>query len=121
MSNYNHCVEVGNLTRDVELSYTPNQTAVADFGIAVNRKWTSQDGQAKEETCYIDCRAFGKRAEACEKYLGKGSLVLVSGYLRFESWSKRFGEQDVKFSKLRLMAEKVEFLPSNVKPGESGQ
>lgn len=120
MSNYNHCIEVGNLTRDVSLSYTPNKTAVADFGLAVNRKWISQDGQSKEETCYIDCRAFGKRAEACSKYLGKGSLVLVAGYLKFESWSKCFGEKDVKFSKLRLMADKVEFLPSGDRDKEPG-
>ena len=61
MAGFNKVLLLGNLTRDPQLSYTPNQTAVVDFGVATNRRWTGQDGSQREETCFVDCRAFGRR------------------------------------------------------------
>ena len=81
MANYNKVLLIGNLTRDPQLSYTPSQTAVVDFGLATNRRWKAQDGSQREETCFVDCRSFGKQAETINKYLTKGRSVFVEGHL----------------------------------------
>jgi single-strand DNA-binding protein len=109
MANFNKILLLGNLTRDPQLSYTPSQTAVVDFGLAVNRKWTGQDGSQKEETCFVDCRAFGKTAETINKYLTKGRQVFVEGRLTFDSWTAQDG---TKRSKHRVTVENFQFLPS---------
>ena len=106
MASFNQTIMLGNLTRDVQLSYTPGQTAVVDFGIAVNRKWTAGNGKAKESVCYLDVRCYGRLAENCSKYLAQGSAVLVVGHLDFESWEK----DGRKHSRHRLVGETVQFL-----------
>jgi len=108
MASLNKILLMGNLTRDPQLSYTPNQTAVVDFGLAVNRKWTGQDGNLREETCFVDCRAFGRQAENINKYLSKGRLVLVEGRLTFNSWTAQDG---TRRSKHRVTVENFQFLP----------
>jgi single-strand DNA-binding protein len=100
---------IGNLTRDPQLSYTPNQTAVVDFGLAVNRRWTGQDGNQREETCFVDCRAFGRQAETMNKYLSKGRPVFIEGRLTFDSWTAQDG---TKRSRHRVTVENFQFLPS---------
>jgi len=105
--NYNKIMLMGNLTRKPELSYLPSQTAVVDFGLAVNRKWKSKDGQSKEETCFVDCRAFGKTAENISKYLDKGSPLFVEGRLTFDSWTSQDGS---KRSKHRVTVDSFQFL-----------
>lgn len=107
MANYNKVLLMGRLTRDPQLSYTPNQTAVVDFGMASNRGWTGQDGSQREETCYVDCRMFGKRAEVVNKYCKKGSSLFVEGRLTFDSWEAQDGS---KRSRLRVTVENFEFL-----------
>jgi single-strand DNA-binding protein len=107
MANFNRVLLIGNLTRDPQLSYTPNQTAVVDFGLAVNRRWTGKDGQAKEEVCFVDCRAFGKPAETINKYLSKGRAVFVEGRLTLDSWTAQDG---TKRSKHRVTVENFQFL-----------
>ena len=102
MANYNKVLLMGNLTRDPQLSYTPNQTAVVDFGLATNRKWTGQDGSQREETCFVDCRAFGRQAENINKYLSRGRPVFVEGRLTFDSWTAQDG---TKRSRLRVTVE----------------
>lgn len=113
MSNFNKILLMGNLTRDPQLSYTPSQTAVVDFGLAVNRRWTSRDGDKKEETCFVDCRAFGRTAENINKYMSKGRPLFVEGRLTFDSWTAQDG---TKRSKHRVTVENFQFLP-----GTSGQ
>lgn len=108
MANFNKVLLMGNLTRDPQLSYLPSQTAVVDFGLAVNRKWTGQDGQKKEETCFVDCRAFGRLAENINKYLSKGRLLFVEGRLTFNTWTAQDG---TKRSKHRVTVENFQFLP----------
>ena len=108
MANFNKILLLGNLTRDPQLSYTPNQTAVVDFGLATNRKWTGQDGSQREETCFIDCRAFGKQAETINKYLSKGRMVFIEGRLSFDSWTAQDG---TKRSKHRVTVETFQFMP----------
>ena len=109
MANYNRVLLLGNITRDVQLSYTPNQTAVADFGIATNRKWTSQDGNQREETCFVDCVAFGKTAENINKYVSKGDLFFIEGRLTFETWTAQDGS---KRSRHKVTVDNFQFLPS---------
>ena len=112
MASYNRVILLGNLTRDPQLSYTPNQTAVVDFGLATNRRWTGQDGQQKQETCFVDCWAFGRTAENINKHLSKGSPLLVEGRLTFESWTAQDG---TKRSKLRVSVERFQFIGSAAK------
>lgn len=119
MPAYNRLIMAGNLTRDPQLSYTPNQTAVADVGLAVDEKWTGQDGAKHEETCFIDVRAFGSLAENLTKYCHKGSAVLVEGKLKLETWEKDGNHH----SKHRLVAQTVQFLDgkSNGQKREPGE
>ena len=108
MANYNKILLLGNLTRDPQLSYTPSQTAVVDFGMATNRRWTAQDGSQREETCFVDCRAFGKQAETINKYLAKGRLIFIEGRLTYETWTAQDGS---KRSRHRITVESFQFLP----------
>jgi single-strand DNA-binding protein len=126
MASYNKVILLGNLTRDPQLSYTPNQTAVVDFGLATNRRWTGQDGSRREETCFVDCRAFGRSAENINKYCQKGRPLLVEGRLTFDSWQAQDGS---KRSRLRVTVERFQFVgggqagePSaGQQPASSGQ
>lgn len=117
MANLNKIMLMGNLTRDPQLSYLPSQTAVVEFGIATNRKWKSQDGQQREETCFIDCRAYGKTAETINKYLSKGRPVFLEGRLTFDTWTSQDG---TKRSKHRVTVENFQFLPSGGGQGGGG-
>ncbi len=112
MPAFNQVIMLGNLTKDPQLSYTPSQTAVVDFGLAVNRKW-KQDGQTREDTCFIDVRGFSGLADVMVKYCRKGSCVLVNGYLSFEKWQDK---QKNTHSRHRLIAQSVQFLDRKGKP-----
>lgn len=107
MSNFNKILLMGNLTRDPQLSYLPSQTAVVDFGLAVNRRWKSREGEDKKETCFVDCRMFGRRAEVINKYCKKGNPLFIEGRLTFDSWQAQDG---TKRSKLRITVENFEFI-----------
>jgi single-strand DNA-binding protein len=115
MSGFNKVLLMGNLTRDPQLSYTPNQTAVVDFGLAVNRRWTARGGEKKDETCFVDCRAFGRLAENINKYMSKGRPLFVEGRLTFDTWTAQDGS---KRSKHRVTVENFRFLPGT--PGAGG-
>ncbi len=108
MASFNKILLMGNLTRDPELSYLPNQTAVVEFGLATNRRWKGQDGTQKEDTCFVDCRAFGRMAENINKYLSKGRPVFIEGRLEFDRWTAQDGTNR---SKHRVTVEKFQFLP----------
>jgi len=116
MASFNKVIILGNLTRDPSLSYTPNQTAVVEFGMATNRRWIGQDGSQREETCFVDCRMFGKRAEVINKYCKRGNPLFVEGRLTFDSWEAQDGS---KRSKLRVTVENFEFISSG--GGGAGQ
>jgi single-strand DNA-binding protein len=117
MANFNKVLLMGNLTRDPQLSYLPSQTAVVEFGLAVNRRWTGQDGNQREETCFVDCRAFGRQAENINKYLSKGRPVFVEGRLTFDSWTAQDG---TKRSRHRVTVENFQFLPGGAR-ADAGQ
>ena len=106
MASFNKVILIGNLTRDPQLSYLPSQTPVVEFGLASNRKYKKQDGTLGEDTCFVDCQMFGKRAEVINQYLKKGDPLFVEGRLKFDSWEK----DGQKRSKLRVFVESFEFL-----------
>ena len=95
---YNRIVLVGNLTRGIELRYTPGGTAVAGTGIATNRKFKAADGTQKEEVCFVDISFFGRSAEIANQYLRKGSRVLVEGRLKYDSWQDQNGNKHSRHS-----------------------
>ncbi|MCB0383783.1 MAG: single-stranded DNA-binding protein [Bdellovibrionales bacterium] len=106
MANLNRVLLIGRLTRDPELRYTPNGSAVADFGLAVNKNWKDKDGQKQEEVCFIDIVVWGKSAENCHKYLDKGRMAFIEGRLKLDTWEK----DGQKRSKLHVVADTVQFL-----------
>jgi len=105
--NFNRIMLGGNVTRDPQLSYLPSQTAVVEFGMAVNRKWKSKDGDQKEEVCFVDLRCFGKTAENINKYIKKGDPLFIEGRLTFDSWQAQDG---TKRSKHRVTIDNFQFL-----------
>lgn len=115
MASFNKVILMGNLTRDPQTSYLPSQTPVVEFGLAVNRKWRSQDGQQREEVCFIDCRAYGKQAEVIQQYCGKGRPLLVEGRLTLDTWEGKDGQ---KRSKHRVTVENFQLLGGS--PGQGG-
>ena len=110
MASLNKVQIIGNLTRDVELKYTPKGTAVGELGIAVNRKWKTDSGEKREEVTYVDICCFGKTAEIASEYLKKGSSVYIEGRLQLETWDDKQSGQ--KRSKLKVVCEGMQFLGS---------
>jgi single-strand DNA-binding protein len=105
---YNKVILVGNLTRDIELRYTPSGTAVAKFGLATNRVYSDPvTKEKKQEAMFIDITVFGRAAETANQYLKKGSQVLVEGRLSLNQWTDQSGQ---KRSKHEIIAEQVKFL-----------
>jgi len=88
---YNKVILVGNLTRDIELKYIKNGTAVAKSAIATTFKFKSSNAEQKEEVCFLDFTIFGRSAEVSNQYLHKGSKVLLEGRLIFEQWTAQDG------------------------------
>lgn len=117
MANYNKVILLGRLTRDPQLTYTPTHTAIVEFGLATNRQWKGQDGSQHEETCFVDCQMFGKRAEVINKYVHKGDQLFVEGRLKFDSWQAQDGS---KRSKLRVSVENFEFVGGGKGQGGGG-
>jgi single-strand DNA-binding protein len=117
MNGFNKVILAGNLTRDPEMRYTPSGTAIAKFGLAVNRKWKDQNGEPREEVTFVDVDCFGKTAENCGSYLKKGRPVLVEGRLKLDQWDDKQTQQ--KRSKLGVVAEGVTFLGSPEGGGRS--
>lgn len=117
MSSYNRVTLVGNLTRQPELRKTKNGSAVTDLGIALNRVWTGENGQRQEETTFVDVTVWGRAAENAAQYLQKGRSVLVEGRLQMETWQDKQSGQER--SKLRVVADTVQFLGSSHESGPS--
>src|SRR5271163_2144347 len=108
MASYNKVLLMGNLTRDPEVKYTPKGTALANLGLAVNRVYTTESGEQKEEVTFIDIEVWGRQAETAGQYLSKGRPVFVEGRLKLDSWEDK--ESGQKRNKLKVVAERVQFL-----------
>jgi len=107
--SFNKVMLMGNLIRDPELRHTPGNTAVAKIGIAVNRKYRTQDGENHEEVSFIDCEAWGRTAEIMTQYLSKGRPVFIEGRLKLDQWTDK---ENNKRSKLKVVIENFQFVDS---------
>jgi single-strand DNA-binding protein len=117
MSNFNRVILVGNLTRDPQLSFTPSNTPVCEFGLAVNRRYRDRDGNQKEETCFVDLNAYGRQGETINQYMRKGRAILIEGRLRHRQWTSKEGQNR---SKLDVIVENFTFLGGGGGGGASG-
>ncbi len=104
---------MGNLTRDPEIKYTPKGTAVADISLAVNRVYSTDTGEKREETTFVDVELWGRQAEVAGEYLKKGSPACIEGRLKLETWDDKQTGQ--KRSRIRVVGETLQLLGGNPK------
>ena len=116
MASYNKVLLLGNLTRDPEVRYTPKGSAVADLGIAVNRQYTLDTGEKREEVTFVDVTFWGRTAEVAGEYLKKGRSVFIEGRLQLDTWDDKQSGQ--KRSKLKVIGEMMQMLGG--RPGGGG-
>lgn len=109
MANFNKVLLMGNLTKDPELRYTPQGTAVVNLRLAVNRRFRDRNQEQKEEVCFVTAVVWDKQAETCNQYLHKGSPVFIEGRLQSRSWEDNTGQ---KRNVIEVRAERVQFLGS---------
>ena len=118
MASYNRVILLGNLTRDPEMRYIPSGTAVTNFGLAMNERYTDrQTGEQKENTCFVDVEAWGRQAEVANEYLSKGRPVFIEGSLKFDSWEADDGS---KRSKLSVRAFRIQLIGGRRDGDEAG-
>ncbi len=108
MANLNKVMLIGNVTRDPEIKYTPKGSAVTDLGIAVNRVFTPDGGEKREETTFVDVTLWGRQAEIAGEYCKKGRSIYIEGRLQLDSWEDKASGQ--KRSKLRVVGENFQLL-----------
>lgn len=119
MSSFNRVTLLGNLTRDPELNRTKSGAAVLDLGLALNRVWSDEKGERREETTFVDVTVWGKTAENAAQFLQKGRSVLIEGRLQLDQWTDAKSGQSR--SKLRVVAETVQFLGAHQQLSNSGE
>jgi len=112
MISFNKVFLVGNLTRDPELRYTPQGTAVTTLRIASNRSFKDKTGQAQKDTCFVNVVVWAQMAEVCNQYLQKGRQVLVEGRLQSRSWKNNEGQNR---SVLEVVATRVQFMSGGMR------
>jgi single-strand DNA-binding protein len=118
MASLNKVFLMGNLTRDPELRHTNSGMAVCEMGLAVNRRFVS-NGQEKDEVCFVDIVAWGRQGETCQRYIHKGDPVLIEGRLQTDQWQDK--QTGANRSKLRVVADRVQFLSRPARSEEGGQ
>lgn len=115
--SFNKVLLMGNITRDIELKFTAGNRPVAQVGLAVNHKWKTPEGEAREEVMFVDCEAWGKTAEIIKQYFGKGRPIFIEGRLKLDTWQDK--ESGQNRSKHRVVIENFQFVDS--KPGGGGE
>ena len=110
MASFNKVILLGNLTRDPEVRYTPKGTAVTELGMAVNRVYTAESGEKREETTFVDVTLWGRTAEIAGEYLRKGRPVFIEGRLQLDTWDDKQSGQ--KRSKLKVVGEGLQLIGS---------
>ena len=116
MASFNRVILVGNLTRDPELRHIPSGTAVSEIGLAVNDR-VKRNNEWVDETTFVDVTLWARTAEVASEYLSKGSPVLIEGRLKLDRWEK----DGQKFSKLKVIGERMQMLGSRSSGGGQGQ
>jgi single-strand DNA-binding protein len=114
MPSFNRVTLIGNLTRDPETRDLPSGTTLCEFGLATTRHYKTAGGEDREETCFIDCTAFGKQAEVLQQYVKKGRPLFVEGRLKYDQWDDKNGGG--KRSKISVVIENFQFLGSTSSP-----
>ena len=117
-SSFNKVILMGNLTRDPQLKYLPTQTAVAEFGIAMNRKFKTASGEDREEVTFVDCAAFGRTGEVINQYFQKGKPIFIEGRIKYDSWEDKQGGG--KRSKISVVVENFQFVGDKGGGGAGG-
>jgi single-strand DNA-binding protein len=115
MASFNKVILLGNLTRDPEVRYTPKGSAVCDLGVAVNRVYTTDSGEKREEATFVDVTFWGRTAEVAGEYLKKGRPIFIEGRLQLDSWEDKQSGQ--KRSKLKVIGETMQLLGGRAAAG----
>ena len=118
MASFNKVILLGNLTRDPEVRYTPKGTAVTELGMAVNRVYSGENGEKREETTFVDVTLWGRTAEIAGEYLKKGRPVFIEGRLQLDTWDDKQSGQ--KRSKLKVVGEGLQLLGGRPGGGSGG-
>ena len=108
MMNYNKVILMGRVTADPVLKVFDDDSKVSIFTLATNRTWRGTDGQKREEACFIDCKAFGTRAQAISDFVQKGRPLFLEGHLHLDKWVDKDTQKNV--SKLRVVVDNFEFI-----------
>jgi len=116
MPNYNRVILMGNLTRDPELRYTPSGQAVADIGIAVNRRRRTANGERRDEATFVEVTAWGRQAEVINEHFAKGRPIFLEGRLQLDEWTSQDGQRR---SKLKVVLESFQFITPRNAPREA--
>ena len=117
MPSFNRVTLMGNLTRDPQLKHLPTNTTVAEFGLAMNRRFKTTSGEDREEVCFIDCSAFGKQAEVIGQYCRKGKPLFVEGRLKYDQWDDK--TSGARRSKVSVVVENFQFVGGGPSDGEN--
>ena len=117
MASFNRVILLGNITRDIEVKHLQSGMAVTEITLAVNDRRKDQSGAWIEETTFVDVTLWGRQAEICAEYLGKGSPILIEGRLKLDQWEK----DGQKRSKLRVVGEKMQLMPTGGAKGGGGR
>ena len=117
MANLNKVFLMGNLTRDPELRYTPSGTPICEFGVAVNRSYTTKEGEKRDETLFVDVSMWGRRGVVISEYFTKGKPIFIEGRLKLDTWETADGRRN----KITVVAENFEFLGQGGGGGGGGQ
>jgi single-strand DNA-binding protein len=121
MASFNKVILLGNLTRDPEIRYTPKGTAVTDIGLAINRVYTTDNNERREDVTFVDVTLWGRTAEIAGEYLKKGRPALIEGRLQLDTWDDKQSGQ--KRSKLKVIGEALQLIgsrPGGTAPAEGG-
>ena len=113
--SFNKVLLMGNLTRDPEVRHTSGDRAVANFGLAVNRRYKTASGEKREEVTFVDCEAWGYTGENIGKFFAKGSPIFIEGRLKLDTWEDR--KDGSKRSKLKVVVESFQFVDSKKDSG----
>jgi single-strand DNA-binding protein len=114
--NLNRVFLAGHLTRDPEVRSLPKGGQVADLGLAINRVYSTEGGEKKEETTFVDVTLWGRQAEIAGQYLSKGRAIFIEGRLQLDSWDDRQTGQ--KRTRLKVICESLQFLPNRAETGK---
>ena len=112
----NKVMLMGNLTRPPEVKTLPSGNSVCEFGLAINRKFTTRDGDERDEVAYVELSCFGRGGEVIKQYCDKGSPLFVEGRLRYDSWQNDKGE---KRNRLSVIVDNFQLLPDGRGKGGS--